>query len=104
MGMALLTAICPQKAAAQAFTGKDFLGWTQTAQDSYFQTSITMASIIATKTRKASGDCIAAWYLDANADRSARNDELRATIWRNDGYHPSAVIFLVLEQECGPFS
>ncbi|MEL6467739.1 MAG: hypothetical protein AAFQ58_22460, partial [Pseudomonadota bacterium] len=41
----------PQNSRAETFTGTQFLQWSEAAQDSYFQTSITMASIMATKTR-----------------------------------------------------
>ncbi len=103
IGMATQATFYPQESLAESFSGKEFLGWTQAAQDSYFQTSITMAAIIATKTRQASGDCLADWYLSAKADRSGRNEELRTAISRNDAYHPSSVIFLILEGACGPF-
>lgn len=104
IALVMIGTFYPQNSRAETFTGTQFLQWSEAAQDSYFQTSITMASIMATKTRKASGDCIAAWYLAPEADRAARNIQLRNTITRNDAYHPSAVIFLVLEQECGPFA
>lgn len=94
----------PQVLPAQGFDGDQFLAWSRSAQDSYIQTSITMAAIIATKTRPAAGDCIDAWYLSPDANRTSRNDEIRGTIGRNSEFHPSAVIFLVLEQNCGPFS
>lgn len=103
-GLATAMLVHPQKSAAEGFTGEQFLEWDLASQDSYFQTSITMASIMATKLKQTSGDCIAAWYLEPDADRAARNTELRDVIARNHTYHPSAVVFLVLEQTCGPFS
>ncbi|WP_299587635.1 hypothetical protein [uncultured Tateyamaria sp.] len=102
-GLMMAVAICPQKSAADAFTGTEFLTWQTDAQESYFQTSVTMAAIIATETHKASSDCLADWYLSSNADRQARHFTLRGAIERNATYHPSAVIFLVLKQVCGPF-
>lgn len=104
IGLLATATIYPQKSAADGFDGAQFLKWDEAAQDSYFQTSITMAAIIASKTRKSAGDCIAAWYLAPEADRAAKNAELRGTIGRNASYHPSAVIYLVLEGACGPFS
>jgi len=98
------TAVYPQKSIAEGFDGRTFLAWSQAAQDSYIQTSVTMAAIIATKTRPDAGDCIDAWYLAPGADREARNAEVRGAIGRNSEFHPSGVIFLMLEQECGPFS
>ena len=102
-GIVVMGSAYPQDSMAEAFTGKEFLTWSSGAQNTYIQTSVTMASIMATKVNKASGNCIAAWYLAPDANRSAINSELRDTISRNDAYHPSAVIFLVLEQRCGPF-
>ena len=96
--MAVALAIYPQKSLAEGFTGVEFLGWSKTAQDSYFMTSVTMVAIMASKTRKIAGDCLANWYLADTADQSVRNAELKSAIERNTRYHPSAVIFLVLEQ------
>ena len=98
-----LLAICPQKSLADGFTGKDFLEWSTSAQESYFQTSVTMAAIMATRTHKASSDCLGAWYLAPDADRDARHVTLRSAIERNTTHHPSSVIFLILEEACGPF-
>lgn len=104
IGLAAATATYPQKTLADGFDGNEFNGWSAEAQDSYIQTSVTMAAIIATKTRRAAGDCIDAWYLADTADRAARNAEIRDTIGRNAEFHPSAVIFLILETQCGSFS
>lgn len=101
--MALLGFIYPHKSHAEGFTGTQFLTWSEAAQDSYIQTSVTMAAIIATKTKPETGNCLDAWYLALNADPTTRNREIRATIGRNSEFHPSAVIFLILERECGAF-
>lgn len=103
MGLVALMAIYPQESVADGFTGDDFLKWDRSAQDSYFQTSLTMAAIIATETNKPSGDCLADWYLSPDADRDSRNTELRSIIEQNAAFHPSSVIYLVLAEECGPF-
>jgi len=104
MALAAIAMFHPQNSYAQGFDGNLFLAWSTEAQDSYIQTSVAMAAIIATKTRPAAGDCIDAWYLASNADRPQKNNEIRQTISRNAEFHPSAVIFLVLQQQCGPFS
>ena len=103
MATGLSMAAYPQKLVAEGFTGEEFLTWSDAAQDSYFQTSITMAAIMASKTYLASGDCLGDWYLSAEADRGQRHTDLREAIERNATYHPSAVIYLVLEEACGPF-
>ena len=93
----------PQILSGNEFTGAQFLEWNEAAQDNYIQTSVTMAAIMATRTHRSSGDCLADWYLDPNADRNARNSTIKDTIARNDEHHPSSVIYLILEEACGPF-
>ena len=94
----------PQILLADSFTGEQFLEWDETAQDSYIQTSLTMASLMATRTHKPSGDCIDTWYFEPSIDRQAKNEEIRTTIAQNDTYHPSAVMLVFLEGLCGPFA
>ena len=72
MGLVALVTIYPQETLADGFVGAEFLSWSNAAQDSYIQTSVTMAAIIATETHKPVGDCLANWYLAPEA--SGPND------------------------------
>ncbi|MEM6381310.1 MAG: hypothetical protein AAF739_01440 [Pseudomonadota bacterium] len=94
----------PQILSADGFTGEQFLEWSDAAQDSYIQTSVTMAAILATQTNKPSGDCLTDWYFEPAANRAERHNSIKQTIARNGEHHPSSVIYLILEEACGPFA
>ena len=93
----------PQVSAAETFTGAEFLTWSQSGQDSYISTSVTMAALVAGRSNPDQGACIDAWYAQSEALAGQRNEEIRDTIARNAEYHPSAVILLVMEGACGAF-
>jgi len=95
--------IHPQESRADGFTGKSFMGWTAAQQDSYIQTSITMAAVVATQTKPAVADCIDAWYRPDTNVKDKRNEEVRVLITQYPDYHPSGVIFAALRKACGDF-
>lgn len=99
----LAALICPQISLAEGFTGREFLAWQQASQDSYLQTSVTMASMIIAQTNAETGACVDDWYFGDQAMIDRRNAELRDQIEAYDGYHPSAVIAAVLQKQCGSF-
>lgn len=103
MGLAAGALAYPQKASADKFTGDVFLTWSQSGQDTYIGTSVTMAAMIVGRTNAERGACIDNWYASSETVTAARNTEIRDTIGRNSEYHPSAVILLVLEGACGAF-
>lgn len=96
-------AFCPQQSLAEGLTGKEFLNWPQEQQDSYIQISITMAGVVATQTKPSVATCIDEWYAPDTSLKDDRDAFIRDTIKGYEGYHPSGVIFAVLQNKCGDF-
>lgn len=98
-------ALCPQAVLAQGFTSKDVLAWSVPAQDSFFQTSVTMIGIVATQTGQHNhiADCIDTWYGGGPASQPQRSARLRDVMQALPDHHPQAVILAVIEKECGEF-
>lgn len=97
--------IHPQLSLAEGFTSADVLKWEEGAQDSFFQTSISMASIVAARTGQHSKavECINEWY-GAEGAQVHRHDYIRSKMRRYLRYHPQGIILAVLEEECGSFT
>ena len=89
---------------ANGFTGADFATWEMRAQDSFIQTSITMAGVVATQTKPEVARCLDDWYRPDTELKDRRNDEVRTIIMGNPTYHPSGVIMAVLVKACGSFN
>lgn len=102
---ALIFSTCPQLVSAEEFTGADVLEWSEEQQDSFFQTSVNMIGIVATRTGKhdAIAGCIDAWHGGGPASQSARSEEIRKAMQELSEYHPQVVILVVIERECGRF-
>lgn len=87
------------------FTSKDVLAWSGTAQDSFFQTSVTMIAIVATQTGQHDhiAQCIDTWYGGGPESQPQRSARLREVMENLPNHHPQAVILAVIEKECGEF-
>ena len=101
--IAVSALFCIPAYAETAFTGEDFLGWDQSAQTGFVQTSVSMAGIIASQTKPEIARCIDGWYFASDAVLDQRNSEIIALIGENAGFHPSAVILAAIQRECGTF-
>lgn len=97
--MFLVALLCPQPSSADGFTGQDFDGWSAASQDSYIQTSVTMAGVVFTRTHGPVARCINDWYFKDGA-KAARNDEIRTTVTAYGEHHPAGVILAVILQAC----
>ncbi|WP_320240876.1 hypothetical protein [Cognatiyoonia sp. IB215182] len=95
--------IHPQEIYAQAFTGADFSTWETSAQDSYIQTSLTMAGVVFSQVDPEKSACIDNWYL-GEAQKADRNTYIRNTIAEYGSYHPSGTILAILLEACGPLN
>ncbi len=95
--------IHPQEIHAEGFTGADFATWETTAQDSFIQTSITMAGVVFSQVAPKKSACVDNWYL-VDGQKAARNAHIRRTIAQYDGYHPSGTILAILLEACGPLN
>lgn len=91
--------IHPQESAADGFTGADFARWSTESQDSYIQTSMTMAGVVFTRTEPEVASCINDWYFSGDK-LSVRNEAIRGTITRYLDHHPAGVILAMILQEC----
>ncbi|MEM6625064.1 MAG: hypothetical protein AAF674_22835 [Pseudomonadota bacterium] len=104
-GLAILvaggTGFHPQETQAESFTGADFATWGTAAQDSFIETSVTMAGVVMTRVAPEKSVCINDWYFAAGQS-TARNRSIRDTISKNQDYHPSGVILAVILDACGP--
>lgn len=101
MGMVAIALICPQQSLANGFKGTDFAGWEVASQDSYIQTSVTMAGVVLTQIQPEKSACIDTWYL-GDGKKDARNTYIRETISQYGDYHPSGTILAILVEACGP--
>ncbi len=99
----ILLSVYPQQAAAEDFTGKQFLEWPRDSQVSLITYSITMTAIVASQGRKDISHCLDDWYpLDPEISKS-RQDFIIKIISENTEYHPQGVILAVLQKQCGAF-
>lgn len=103
--IAALVAFYPQTSFAESFTSATVLEWSESDQDGYFQTSVTMIGIVATQTGKHGhiAECIDNWYGGGDASQPQRSDRIREVMRALPDYHPQAVILAVIEKECGEF-
>lgn len=92
---------CPQVSAAEAFTSKEFLLMSEQSQSGYFQATIGMAALIASKNNKPQADCMERWYFKGT---DAAERTIRDAMQRYPGYHPLGIISALLEKQCGSFS
>ena len=93
-------AIHPQESRADVFTGREFASWAVASQDSYIETSVTMAGVVLTQVKPQAATCVNDWYFK---DRvwERRNPEIRKQIVAHAESHPSGVILAVIFQACG---
>lgn len=94
------SAIYPQAAKAEEFTGKEFSAWSEASQNSYIQTSITMAGVVAAQYKKEVSLCIDDWYFGGDQQK-LRNQSIREAILKYENYHPSGVILALVQEQCG---
>lgn len=100
----LALGLLPMTAHAEDFNGTTFLQWTQAQQDSYIQTSVTMAGFIASQNAGNGAECLNNWYFKDNALRNKRNASLRSNIEKFPSYHPAITILATIEKNCGSFT
>lgn len=92
-----------QNLSAEEFASAKVLEWDRSAQNSLFQSSITMIGIVAAQMEEKShiARCIDQWYAADSIEK--RQDQIRNAMARFPTYHPQAVILAVVEKACGKF-
>jgi hypothetical protein len=86
------------------FASADLLKWPEASQDSYFNTSIGMAGVIATQNRREAARCINEWYFADRATAQMRNDHIRSVLKQYPDYDPQATILAIIQKACGPLA
>lgn len=94
-------AIYPQTSWADGFTSADLLKLKIDVQNSYFNTSVGMAGVIASQNRREAARCIDDWYFSNKTVQAARNDHIRSVMRKFPGYDPQATILAVIRKACG---
>ena len=87
-------------AQAEGFTGADLLEWNRKNQRFYFETSITMAGVIASQNSLEQARCIDRWHL---GQEEKQHSAILNAIRTYPSYHPQATILAVLQNACGSF-
>ena len=90
--------------AKEGFTAEKFLQFTKAEQASYFQTSVTMAGVIATQTRKDLARCIDDWYFGSSETTKKRNASMMELMKKYPKHHPSGIIAAAINKACGSLS
>ncbi|MEM0987349.1 MAG: hypothetical protein AAGK00_00610 [Pseudomonadota bacterium] len=93
--------VVPTDADDKKFTAADVLGWEETSQNSFFETSVSMAGVIAIQSENPAGRCINDWYFKTDAGKQSANQEIRKAMTRFSDFYPASVIVAVLEKNCG---
>lgn len=88
-------------AYAEDLTSEHVLGWKPASQDAYFQTSVTMAAIIAAQNDRAKSSCIDNWYFQSEAKRGLADRELKDNLARYPKSHPGAIVLATIVKKCG---
>ncbi len=101
----LIAGVYPQISSAEALTGAKVLEWKKASQDSLFQDSVAMISIVASQTGRHGkiAECLDRWYFISEDVQSNRNDEIRAAVKRFPESHPQVIVLAVVQKECGKF-
>lgn len=103
IGVVALALIYPQSSYADGFTGEVFATWSTPSQDSYIQSSMTMAGVVLTQTDPSAAECLNTWYAAGSA-LAERNDTIRDTIIAYGEAHPAGVMMALILKECGPLN
>ncbi|QBF32337.1 hypothetical protein [Thalassococcus sp. S3] len=90
----------PQQSLAEGFTGAEFATWSEASQNSYIETSVTMAGVVFTQTHLGKASCVNDWYFADDAWKT-RNSDIRDAIAAYRDAHPSGVILALIIRECG---
>lgn len=101
----MLAASFPQAVSAEDFTAADVLEWSEGSQNTYFETSVGMIAILASRTgtHNEIADCMNTWYWTEDGVDGTKNQLIRQVMGELPDYHPQAVILAVVEKHCGTF-
>lgn len=99
----LSTMVCSTSAStasADSFKGADFLQLSEGSQHNYVLSSSMMAGVIASHNLPSQAKCIDAW-VDKQGKRAFK--PVTIAMKKFTDYHPTTVIFAVLQKACGKF-
>lgn len=96
----LCTIVCTQAGIADdGFKSSKFLTYQPDAQRSYINSSVVMASLIASQNSREQADCLNAW-IGSNVDTGYK--PVIEAMMKFPDHHPSGVVLAVLQKACGP--
>ncbi len=78
------------------------MSWPEASQNSFIETSVTMAGVVFTQTYPEKAVCLNDWYF-ADEAWVRRNPEIREMIAAYPDGHPSGVILALILRDCGGF-
>ena len=102
-GLVMVAAICPQKSAAEGFTGSAFLQWNDAEKRGFIDAQLVMASSIVSRSKPAMSRCMADQYYGDSGLTDAGYEAFIEAIGQFEDFHPSSVLIVVIENECGAF-
>ncbi len=97
-------AICPQVSYAEGFTGEVFLKRSTDDQRADVSTQLVMASSIAARIKPEVSECIGRVFFDELGMSESGFDTVIARVGEFSEFHPSSVLVIVIENECGSFN
>lgn len=101
LGLALAIGVVTTPTAEEKFTAADVLEWQASQQNGYFETSIMMAAIVASKNESPAAGCIDDWYFARPDAQASVTDEFRQLLSKYREYHPGLVVSAMIERQCG---
>lgn len=101
--MLALALICPQISWADGFTGREFLAWSEASQRGYIDAQLVMASSIVTRSKPDYAQCLADHFYSSTGLTDEGFQQIIGRVREYAEYHPSSVLVVVIESECGAF-
>lgn len=99
IGLFVGVGMYPQNSWSGGFTGKEFATWPDASQESFIQTSLTMAAVVLAQTTPDLAACVNARYFERD-QLSGRVADIRKVVAQYPGAHPSSVIMAIILKHC----
>ncbi|WP_299732817.1 hypothetical protein [uncultured Tateyamaria sp.] len=95
---------CPQISYADGLTGAAFLEWDAERQANYLQTQLVMAGSIAARVKPELSECLGKSFFAENGGISDVGLKgILENIRQFPDFHPSSVLVVTMESDCGSF-
>lgn len=101
--LSAITSSYPQKVSAEGFTGQEFLTWSETQQRGYLEAQVVMAGTIAARINPELAQCISSEFMSKNGLSASAFSGILGSVAEYETYHPSTLLVVLIEQDCGAF-